>query len=1187
MELKLGIDIGSKTIKTVVLGEDDNVIFSSYGFHYGRVRKALDELLTRLAPVCSGHEVSCALTGSGATGIAQESGILFVQEVLAAHRCVAALYPKADAFIELGGEDAKLVYMREPVEHRMNTSCAGGTGSFIEDVARLFDVSMQELDCMAACGVPRFSIASRCAVFATRDLKPLLAAGEDHADVAASAYQAVVDQTLGTLACGRPVEGTVLFLGGPMEHLPALVERFKASLRLDDAHAIKPQSAQLVSAHGAALSAKAPAGMPFDELAVILRTASHSVGGDIATLPALMTMGPGGTLPEGDLPRVSIEEATPPFYAGFDAGSTTMKMAVIDAKGRLVFSAYEANPGDAAKAARIMVSEFGGLCEQHGIDASANTARSIACGYGEQMLAEAVGAHAAIPETAAHLRGALAVFPQVSFVLDIGGQDMKALWVKDGQLAASAVNETCSSGCGAFMSNAAQTLGMSLEELDHAALGAEHPVDLGARCTVFMRSCVRHAQEQGCKAEDIAAGAAYSVANNALRRLIGSKRINTLGDFIVVQGGAFASDAVLRAFGHELGQPVHRSPLGPLMGAVGAAFAAREQSQGDTAPGCREQAPNVVAYQQELLAGYKSMAGSGPRGGIKMGLIAAMNDYEALPFWHACLSRLGFSVAMPSACNEEVSRTELAETLVSDMVCLPAQLMHKQALQLYHAGATCILCPGSSDGGMCAVTREYPQVLPDALAGVIDIPVFTPLLSSFTPRRIMRYMEDSRILMRELNSVLCTLSEGADEEVPLITTPELEEAIAVGRREFERFTGAVDQATNEALAWVHEKPSRHGVILSGRSYHTAPDLLNGLDKVLNDAGFAVFAPLGLTRQAREARGRFIPTGPDRSRAWVPAKRLLGYAALAVMDKQLEVVNLQSFGCGLDAVSLVDVQRLLEENGRLFTLIKLDSKADAAHTRIRVRALADAVFNKESNAAQQENTYKLGADMAPAAPAGQDVLPFQGLAKEDGVYAQRCIPNDVCGTAALLSAYAVRQAHNNPDKRIVLPAPCEECIVDAAQHFVTLDGLPNNIEWVSDWPQCDHLQTLPQLLNNAPRIGLCGNPLLLFDPVANQDLPAFILEHGVQPVYPAMDTWYADGCHYLSQLDSLQQQGVEHVLMLQNFLCLKTHVYVRGSMAELRRRYPGMCFTVIDIDPQASALNVRNRVLLALESLGQQ
>lgn len=1205
MTLKLGIDIGSKTIKSVVLNEDERLLFSSYDLHYGRVADALCELLECLEAPCAGDDVVCALTGSGATGLAQKSGVEFVQEVLAAHRSITTLHPEADAFIELGGEDAKLVYLRPPVEHRMNTSCAGGTGSFIEDVAQLLGEDMAGLDALAAQGSAVFSIASRCAVFATRDLKPLLSAGKSRADIAASAYQAVVNQTLGTLACGRPVKGTVLFLGGPMEHLPALVECFSRSLKLGPKQAVKPQNAQVMSAWGAALSAKGAA-LPFERLTALLRDASRTAHATMATLPplsdaevlagdegesaAVAAAAAASGAPEGDLPRMELSSAQLPLYMGLDAGSTTMKMAVIDAQGRLVYSAYNGNPGDAATAARQMLTAFHERYQEAGLDACTSVGRIVACGYGEQMLVQAAGAHDAMAETAAHMRGALAVFPRASFVLDIGGQDMKALWVKDGQLAASAVNETCSSGCGAFMSNAAQTLGMNLEELDQAALKADAPVDLGARCTVFMRSCVRHAQEQRYGSNDIAAGAAYSVANNALRRLIGTKRIDTLGDFIVVQGGAFASDAVLRAFEHELGRTVHRSSLSPLMGAIGAAFTAREQAQRaalEAENGHRgrhaEQAPNTVAYQQELLCSYGNVEQNGPRGRIKLGLIAAMNDYESLPFWHSCLAHLGFSLLVPSACDAEVGQPELAETLVSDMVCLPAQLMHKHALKLAHSGASCIFAPSSGDSGLCCVTREYSQVLPDALKACIDIPVFVPMLAMFSPCKLMYHMNDPRTLCLALNAMLDELAAAGHASVPRVSVQELEEAVQLGREELERFTNAVAKASNEALAWTHEQPDRRAVLLSGRGYHTAPELLNGIDRILNEEGFAVIGPLGADAHAREARGKFMPEGIDRARAWVPAKRMLGYAALTVSDPQLELICLQSFGCGLDTVSLVDAQRMVETNGRVFTVIKLDSKADAAHTRIRVRALADAAFAQDT-ARKQPKQVKLGVEIAPPADCSQELLPFSGLQAADLDYAQRNLPNDICATAALLAAYAVRQSRANPNKRIALLAVCELCIADCAQHFVTLEGLPNNVEWVSDWPHPGFVDELPQLPQDAPRIGLCGNPLLLFDPVASQDLPAFIRAQGVQPVYPTIDAWYADGCHYLSQLDSLQQQGVTHVLMLQNFLCLKAHVHVRGAMGELRRRYPGMRFTVIDIDTQASALNVRNRVLLALESI---
>ena len=1338
LSLKAGIDIGSKTIKGVIFDVSDNeaelsrpaMVYGVCKAHKGQPKSALGQLLNEMLDATGERRCAPTLTGSGAIGLAEATGARFVQEVVATKRSLELLAPQASAVIELGGEDAKVLYLTRPVQQRMNTSCAGGTGSYLEDVAALLGVDMQGLDQLARDGIARYLIASRCAVFALRDLRPLLANGADHADLAASAYRAVVDQTLGTLCAGRPLTGQVAFLGGPMEHLPHLVERFRATLGLDAEHGVKPEHAQLAAAMGAALLAECKAGdqvglaefakrvataeLQTGELARLeplvrceavapqseapgfchserserkraesknladegagsqVRAPLHARQLDVSTprlrAPLNMTEPETTEPPEGSnaptaaaggriesdpyvkitdasepkplaateqggleaLPPTlrrreilsrAMDEAQLPLYAGVDAGSTTLKLAVIDSAGRLVFSRYNTSPQNSTSAVRAMWAELEEACRAAGIDPGNSIARVAACGYGEDMLVSSLGAQVIVTETTAHCRGALEVFPQASFILDIGGQDMKALWIKDGELADTALNETCSSGCGAFMSSAAAAMGLTLEELDAAALAAKHPVDLGARCTVFMRSRVRHAQEQQASETDIAAGAAYAVASNACHRLIGARRMGTLGDFVVVQGGAFASDAVLAAFEHELGRKVHRSEQGPLMGAIGAALIAKEnaelsaQLRIDALQTCNEraqteeeldEAPNVMAYQQQLLASYRGFAAPGTRGSVRVGLICALNDYEALPFWHACLRELGFSVVVPNDCPEEIAPSAIVATFASDMVCMPARLMHKRALQLAAAGATCILCPSSEEAGICPVTREYQEVLPGAMARAISTPIIVPKLGNFSPRAMNRELIDPEPLRSCLESLL--------PPGDVISTSELERAVRVGQAEYRSFAARVQGATQGALDWIHANPRRHGIVISGRSYHTDPELLGGIDKIVHEQGFAVLCPMGIGRQAREARRPFIDHTLDRRRTWIPAKHVLGYAALSVVDPQLDTIFLQSFGCGMDAVSHVDVERMLGQHGKPFTLVKLDSKADPKHTRLRVRALAEAIASRRRHELASMGTTESGngkdagtGDASSAKPAigiaiARDYddsipkLPFEGLKACDAITAQETLPGDMCSTAALLAAYATRQAAAHPDMTIELPYVCEQCILESAQHFVTLAGHDNLVSWASDWPEASTagkdasgeytLSSEDKLRDTAShkRIGIAGNPLMLFDAVANQGLVEFICQQGVEVVFPELYSWYSDVAHYLPQLESLEGQGVEHVLLVQSFLCLKTHVYVRGAMPQFEASFPQMTFHVIDIDPQASALNVRNRVLLAINEL---
>ncbi|MGN0037810.1 MAG: BadF/BadG/BcrA/BcrD ATPase family protein, partial [Coriobacteriales bacterium] len=1167
---------------------------------------------------CAGQLLELGFTGSGALGLARELGLPHVQEVVAARSGVQAQGVRADAFIELGGEDAKLVYLAPPVEQRMNTSCASGTGSFLEDVAQLMGVGMGQLDELAAAGSPRFAIASRCAVFAARDLKPLLAAGEPRCDVAASVFQAVVDQTLGTLACGRPVEGTVLFLGGPMEHLPALVERFCSSLGLAPGRGVKPANAQLMPAWGAAQEAASRGAGPQDvgELLERVRACALQAPAEAAVHEPPLCALREALVPGVDeqLERVPLGEAAAPLYLGVDAGSTTLKIAAIDARGRLCHSAYEPAPAQMREAASGMLAELrAAWAAAHG-GAELPVGRMLACGYGEEVLREALGADSVIAETAAHLEGALALFPQASFVLDIGGQDMKALWVQGGQLDRTAVNETCSSGCGAFMSSAAASLGLGMQELDAAALAARDPVDLGARCTVFMRSRVRAAQEQGASVADIAAGAAHAVARNALRRLIGPKRLGTLGEHVVVQGGAFASDAVLCAFAQELGRPVLRSSLAPLAGALGAACAARRQALQGQAARPREEAPNVIAFQQRLLCSYRSFSGTGPRGQCTVGFVPALNCYEALPFWHRLLRELGFSVLLPVDCaGFEPTQTQVSATLPSDTVCLPAQLTHRMCLQLAAGGASCLLAPSFERAFHCAVSSEYALVLEDALAPVLGgVPVYAPNVLSFAPKRFMKKDEAKQALFAFLQGL-------SPAEQPL-EWAEYAAALEAAWEEQQAFTAQVEEAGARALEWVHAHPERHGVIACGRSYHTAPQLLNGLDELLAEQGFAVIAPIAVDKQARSARGPLVDKRHNESieAVWRAAKHFLGYAALAVQDEQLELVCLQSFGCGMDAVSLADVERLLEEHGKPFTLIKLDSKCDPAHTRIRLRALADSVRSRKRSgmqAPQLDAESLLGGvsrsqDLAFKTDEYErlfaSVLPFEGLCAEDVDYAVRKVPADMCGTAALLAAYAIRRAGQHPAAQIELPDCCELCLTNAVQHLMLMEGLVNPVCW-SAAPQSLPYELAqlgaasaraPQQLadraarvgegsagseQRARRVGIAGNPLLLFDNYANQGLADAVLEHGFELCLPAPDSWFSDPQHYLPQLQSLYEQGVRQVLWLQSFCCLKAHVHVHGALPSLRRRFPGMELSVIELDPQASPLNAHNRLLLALES----
>ncbi len=1217
--LNIGIDIGSKTIKAVVLQGDlqqdgglsicNKNLFAAYRPHDSNVAASLESLLKELEDEF-GASAPCRLTftGSGSMGLSKRARLDYVQEVRALRLGAAHLRLDADAALEMGGEDSKAVYFGAAPCQRMNTSCAGGTGSFLEDAAALLGVDMAVLDGLAGKGEALYPIASRCAVFALRDIKPLINSDAKQEDIAASVYASVVDQTLATLCTGRKLEGRVLFLGGPFKHLPNLVNAFAQALRLDKDCELVPSQAELVCAYGAAAASASCKVTTLGQVTKDVLSVDRVGDKPMRTLPKLAAIDADA---DCHMRETSFKEAQYPLFVGFDLGSSSAKFAVLDSLGRLVFAKYELSPSHPSLCAKNFWDEFEDRLSSFGKTVCSDVAHVASCGYGESQVSVFCRDFDVMAETAAHLRSAVELCPDASFVLDIGGQDMKAMWVQDGQLKDVAVNESCSSGCGAFVSSAAAALNVSLEDFDKLAFTSKAPVDLGTRCTVFMRSRIRQAQERGAGAEDIAAGAAHAIAQNALVRLLGPKRMQTVGDVVVVQGGAFESDAVLSAFQMQLGKRVMRPTTSCLMGAIGCALLARDayaqrQSLAGTSlfdvSDSTETVPNTAALQQQLLSAYRGVTGRGKRAQVKIGIVSALNDYESLPFWHACLSDLGFSIVVPQDCTERISRADVAQSLVSDTVCLPAQLAHKRLLQVAAAGATCAWCPSSDEAGMCAVTREYQEVLPRAMSGVIDIPVLVPKLGNYSPRAM-----DRRLLHAE------SLRSCLEDILPLndtLETKELEDAVRAGQQAYRSFVEQMEDAASKALDWVHRHPNRHGIVLSGRSYHIDAELLGGIDRVFQSEGFTVLAPLGVSKIARKARAPFLDHTVDRNRTWTPAKRVLGFAAMSVLDPQLDTVFLQSFGCGMDAISHVDARRMLEKNNRPFTLFKIDTKSDERHVRIRVRALADAIKNRraaeldgalmqqeiKSDVSEQSDASAVGLrhplprlsiELAPLPSANQEVVPFLGLSDADVKYALRYLPSDVCSTVSLLAAYGIRVATANPKARIEIPLPCEGCVLESVQHFITLSGSDCLVEWVSNWPEKEP-HFAPTVFGDANgqqrsrRIGICGNPLILFDEVANQGVVRFVCEAGVQPVFGDLYSWYSDVAHYIPQIESLQAKGIRHVLLLQSFMCLKGHVHMRGALDELKERFGDMSFSVIDLDLSASNLNIKNRVLLSLD-----
>ena len=766
MSLRIGIDIGSTTVKVVVLDEQNKLLFRSYERHFSKVREKACEILSSIAPRFSGQDIRLVITGSAGLGVAKASGIDFVQEVYATAAAVNEYIPDTDAVIELGGEDAKIIFFGGALEERMNGSCAGGTGAFIDQMATLMNVTADELDTLSLKHEKIYPIASRCGVFAKSDIQPILNQGGRKEDVAASIFQAVVDQTIAGLTQGRELKGKIVFLGGPLHFLKGLRERFVETLKLDEAHAIFPEDGDCFAAIGAALCASDYDSMPFDKALKLLEE-SREATTTLNTAPQLFK-----SQEEYDEFCRRHNSSHPPVvdaaayegdaYLGIDAGSTTTKLALIAPDGGLLYTYYHSNQGNPVAIVREQLDKIYALCgDRIHIKGSAVT------GYGEDLIKNAFRCDLGLVETVAHLNAAKHFNPDVDFIIDIGGQDMKCFKIRNGAVDSIMLNEACSSGCGSFIETFAKALGYNIADFAKLGLFTEKPVNLGSRCTVFMNSSVKQAQKDGASVADISAGLAISIVKNAIYKVLRMSSADELGQHIVVQGGTFHNDAVLRAFEQELGRNVTRPTIAGLMGAFGAALAAKdlalEKSQiltheelkafqhtakPITCNGCtnhcsltinqfdggrrfisgnrcskplggkQEHMPDLMKYKYEKLRAMHGMGqGDGSRG--KIGIPFALNMYENLPFWFEFFTKLNFDVVLSPESSRQLY-IKGQRTIPSDTVCYPAKLVHGHVLSLLEEGVDTIFYPCmsynfdehiSDNNYNCPVVAYYPDLI--------------------------------------------------------------------------------------------------------------------------------------------------------------------------------------------------------------------------------------------------------------------------------------------------------------------------------------------------------------------------------------------------------------------------------------------------------------------------------------------
>ncbi len=967
----LGIDIGSTTVKTV-LRRGETVIYEKYERHMSRVRLKTLELLEEIYPLVGDEPVAVALSGSAGLGLAEACDVPFVQEVFATGEVVKALEPDASAVIELGGEDAKIIFFEGGTDERMNGTCAGGTGAFIDQMATLLNVTADEMDALSLAHTRIYPIASRCGVFAKTDIQPLLNQGAKKEDVAASIYQAVVNQTIAGLAQGRAIRGKVLFLGGPLYYCHGLRDRFKETLKLSDEEAIFPEYGRFAVALGASVyAAKLGETVTLAVLSERIRR-SLTVTVNNGRLPPLFA-----NMDEYEQFRARHAAASVPYgdlatyrgraYIGIDCGSTTTKMVLLSEKKEILYSYYSSNRGNPVPIVRERLLEIYRLCGDR-----VTIAGSAVTGYGEELIRNAFGVDLGVVETIAHYTAAKHFLPEVDFILDIGGQDIKCFRIRNGAIDSIMLNEACSSGCGSFIETFARSMGYSIEDFARKGLTSGAPVNLGSRCTVFMNSSVKQSQRDGATVEDISAGLSVSVVKNAIYKVIRAGSADELGEHIVVQGGTFYNDAVLRAFEQELGKPVIRPAIAGLMGAYGAAlYAMRGTESTLLAPealesfthvsrsaicqGCTNhchltvnvfndnkkfisgnqcekglglstgaaEIPNLHAFKRAALTAPVETKGTPVRG--KIGLPLSLGMYELLPLWRTLFSELGFTVVV-SDMSTKRTYDKGQFSIPSDTACYPAKLMHGHIEELIEKGVDAVFYPclsynideGAADNCYnCPVVAYYSELLAGNMESLARVKFLYPYLN----------INDRGELVRGLYEYLSPRYEG-------MTRSEIRRAVKEAFAAYESYMDSVRKEGERAVAWAREN-GRRIMVLAGRPYHADAEIGHGIDKLATSLGFAVVSEDSIAHLAERQPVRVL-------NQWTYHARLYRAARFAAENRDVELVQLVSFGCGVDAITTDEVRAILERNGKFYTQIKIDEITNLGAVKIRLRSLIGAL-----------------------------------------------------------------------------------------------------------------------------------------------------------------------------------------------------------------------------------------------------
>lgn len=974
----LGIDVGSTTVKTVIL-DDDEIIYNKYERHYSKVRETVGEQLRVIRDMYPGASFKIAITGSAGLGIAEACGITFVQEVFSAFTAVNKSYPDADVVVELGGEDAKIIFLTGGVEQRMNGSCAGGTGAFIDQMAGLLGVSADELNELSLNAEKIYPIASRCGVFAKSDIQPLLNQGAKKEDIAASIFQAVVDQTVSGLAQGRKIAGKVLFLGGPLSFLSGLRKAFINTLKLDEEHAVFPELAPCFMAYGSALHAKQVGDeMTIDEALdkILNAKAQDSI---VTGKPLFESQEDYRKFVErhkqSDLKYEDIKTYEGDAYLGIDAGSTTTKLVLITPDGKLLYQYYGSNKGQPLDVIASKIEEIYALG-----NSKLNIKASAVTGYGEDLIKSGLGVDYGIVETVAHYKAAAYFCSGVDFIIDIGGQDIKCFKIKNNAIDSIMLNEACSSGCGSFIQTFAQAMGYDIAGFARLGLFAKAPVELGSRCTVFMNSSVKQAQKDGASVEDISAGLSSSIIKNAIYKVIRAKSVDELGKNIVVQGGTFLNDAVLRSFEIELGRNVIRPAIAGLMGALGCALFAMEKSRSggktsgllnkkqleefaynSTAAQCKgctahcnltiirfndgrrfisgnrcekgagikieNRIENMVEYKYGKILEFENRKPEKPV--ARVGIPLALEFYDLMPFFHTLLTDLGFEVVF----SEESSRDTYykgQQTIPSDTVCYPAKICHGHIQSLLERNVDFIFYPcmsynideGQSDNHYnCPVVAYYPELLRANIPELNEDNFIAPYLDINIKKHVAKAMAKA-------------LSKYS------ITPKQVASVLNRAYSEMKRCRSRVEKKAQKIISQARNNGQKI-IVLAGRPYHIDPEINHGIHKLICSLGFAVVT--------EDSVSGLVDCPPlDVLNQWTYHARLYRAAQYVSQNDDMQLVQLVSFGCGIDAVTTDEVRAILEENGKLYTQLKIDEITNLGAAKIRLRSLAAALEEKEES-----------------------------------------------------------------------------------------------------------------------------------------------------------------------------------------------------------------------------------------------